>query len=457
VNRFGATTFPNSNSNRGVPSLITIKDFSRRSARMTCTIAFGDNGITPLAGFPRNPGRSWSDNSPQWIDNALFVSKGDSVYAFRIDGTSKTQDFAGLFAVAGGTFPLAAVSTSSGLQRLVGMKDSVIYAFLPSLTGTDSAYATVSIATINTHRRNTTPPVTLSTTPPTVAFGNSAGGVTTVDPVAGTVVSDLSVSTAPVIALVYDGQAWYAQSSERIQKQTGEHVLFASSSSGFFFGCSEYFCFVDTIGRTVATYDKNLNPISSFSLTSFPGAIASPIAADINRDGNQEILLLAGRLLLAMTKQGTMLDGFPLSVGDELNASSWMAVRDLGGDNDLDILVVGGSGVLRAFTSSGKQKTGFAIDLGAHASSAPSIFQSPRTGNIAFAVSTDSGTVRAWEISAAYRAVGAMWTQRYHDSQHSNFAPAYSGNIVPLSTEFLPRNRVYNWPNPVYGRTTQIR
>lgn len=28
---------------------------------------------------------------------------------------------------------------------------------------------------------------------------------------------------------------------------------------------------------------------------------------------------------------------------------------------------------------------------------------------------------------------------------------------VPLSNEFFPEGRAYNWPNPVYDRTTQIR
>ena len=30
-------------------------------------------------------------------------------------------------------------------------------------------------------------------------------------------------------------------------------------------------------------------------------------------------------------------------------------------------------------------------------------------------------------------------------------------SLTPVSMEFFPKARVYNWPNPVYGQSTQIR
>jgi hypothetical protein len=49
-----------------------------------------------------------------------------------------------------------------------------------------------------------------------------------------------------------------------------------------------------------------------------------------------------------------------------------------------------------------------------------------------------------------------VWWQHLGDERHSNAEWTQTASH-PLSSEFLPKSRVYNWPNPVYGRSTQIR
>ena len=34
---------------------------------------------------------------------------------------------------------------------------------------------------------------------------------------------------------------------------------------------------------------------------------------------------------------------------------------------------------------------------------------------------------------------------------------AFSPSVKPKSAAFFPKSQAYNWPNPVYGSTTQIR
>ncbi|MEK6572063.1 MAG: T9SS type A sorting domain-containing protein, partial [Bacteroidota bacterium] len=49
-----------------------------------------------------------------------------------------------------------------------------------------------------------------------------------------------------------------------------------------------------------------------------------------------------------------------------------------------------------------------------------------------------------------------IWGNTFGDPLHSGFenSPA---TVQPRTTEFFPTDRVYNWPNPVYGGSTQIR
>ena len=44
-----------------------------------------------------------------------------------------------------------------------------------------------------------------------------------------------------------------------------------------------------------------------------------------------------------------------------------------------------------------------------------------------------------------------------YDPGQTSFSPLLTSNPVSLSSSFFPKDRIYNWPNPVYGKTTQIR
>jgi len=50
-----------------------------------------------------------------------------------------------------------------------------------------------------------------------------------------------------------------------------------------------------------------------------------------------------------------------------------------------------------------------------------------------------------------------LWPQFLRDGLRSNLDRSSTQNPVPISSQFLPSSRVYNWPNPVYGNSTQIR
>jgi hypothetical protein len=60
------------------------------------------------------------------------------------------------------------------------------------------------------------------------------------------------------------------------------------------------------------------------------------------------------------------------------------------------------------------------------------------------------------QINKPYNAQNVAWSQYLKDARHSN-CDASAGPASPAPTEFLPQSRVYNWPNPVYGSSTQIR
>ncbi|MEK7670326.1 MAG: T9SS type A sorting domain-containing protein, partial [Bacteroidota bacterium] len=105
--------------------------------------------------------------------------------------------------------------------------------------------------------------------------------------------------------------------------------------------------------------------------------------------------------------------------------------------------------------SKGKVLEDLSVDVGETVSTSPLLFSN--SGSIGFNVATQSGLLRAWEYTSAYNGLNTLWQGFSKDAGHSNFAVPYSGNTSGLSSGFLPRDRVYNWPNPVYGNTTNVR
>src|SRR5690606_31005709 len=75
-NRFSKDTRPNTNSNSGANSLITIKDFSEISTRMNFTVTFGDSVIKPL--LVHNLGEAKSIKSLSHLSDLKFSVLDDS-------------------------------------------------------------------------------------------------------------------------------------------------------------------------------------------------------------------------------------------------------------------------------------------------------------------------------------------------------------------------------------------
>ncbi|MEK6566584.1 MAG: hypothetical protein AABZ41_07760, partial [Bacteroidota bacterium] len=384
-NTFDRNSFPNSNSNNGVPSLLEIKNFSKRSARMTLSVNVGNNVARPITKLSKSVGASSSDNSPQLVDNAIFVSKGDSIYAFQVNGKSSVPDSTGLFSQVGGRFPVAAnVAQALGPRYILGVKDSSVYVFSPVDATLDSVYESIPVTVVNLGKRITTPVSIHFTTSYQALVGDAGGAVTSVNlPPAG-VPPSVAVSSAPIQSLISGSGTWYATSSERIYKQSGERYNFTSPSSGFSAGSAQFIAVVDTVGRSILFFDPNLNLLKIVSIASYKGPATQPVIADVNRDGNQELLMTAGNMLLAFNKSGFFLDGFPSRLREGTNRTSSLVLRDMNGDDDIDIVLVTDRGVVQVVNSKGKVLEDLSVDVGETVSTSPLLFSN--SGSIGFNV-----------------------------------------------------------------------
>ena len=432
--RFDGSSIPSSNANSGARSLITIKDFSPRLARMTFSVQFGDDFLKPIPGFPKYLGSSSNNKSVQSWSNGIYVSKGDSVYVFRSDGTSGTPDTTGLLTSNGGSYPLAFEEVASE-SFFVGVQDSSLVLIRVVDSNGDGVYDSVQTTYVNAGHRMTTAPMLSGTI---ILAGHADGGIVGLDPVTRQI-SDVVVGLPdPVEAIVLSN---CAVTKHSLRDAANKSYSFSTTFNGFGVGHAAHVFLIDTVERSLTILSQDLTVLGQASLIQWSGSITKPSVADLYHNGDEDVIMTAGNTVLAYNSRGFVLDGFPVKMASGTESASPVLVHKFATGVGADILAISSTGIVSAYDKGGKQLLGFPIDLGTSVSGVPGAFPvtsasgAPQTG---FSMLGDDGLLYAYQISVVY-------------------ASTDSGPTVPITNDFLPASRVYNWPNPVYGNTTQIR
>ena len=434
TNTFDRSSFPNSNANSGAYSLVTIKDFSARMPRMTFSVQLGDSYLRPIAGFPKNLGPSFTDKSVQVWSNGIYVSKGDSVFVFRSDGTSGVPDAGGLLAANGGSFPLVFDPTLPS-PYFVGAKDSSLLLFKVIDDNGDGTYDSVETSSLNIGHRITAGP-TLSGT--NVLVGHADGGVIQADPMTGQTNTIISGLSDPVTAVVFSD---CAVTKSAVQDASNHTFSFSTPFSGFAVGKGSTVFLVDTVQRSLTVLARDLTVHGQTSLGSWSGPVTMPVATDFNHSGHEDVVMTIGSTVVGFNSSGFMLDGFPIQPASAMNHASPVLLAKLTSDGSTSVATVDAAGIVSAYTNQGQKLDGFPFDIGTSVGGAPVAFPVSGTSGppqVGFSVFGDNGMLYAYQLSVAYASVD-------------------SGQTTPLSADFFPASRVYNWPNPVYGSSTQIR
>jgi len=171
-------------------------------------------------------------------------------------------------------------------------------------------------------------------------------------------------------------------------------------------------------------------------------------------DGIIEIIVTSGNELLAWNLNGTPVDYFPLRI-PTVSGLYGPVLGDADGDGRTDLLAASPDGNICAMDRSGGLLEDFPLSAGTVLETSPLLEDLDRDGDMDLLAVT-SGMLNVWDLGALVPPEGSAWPGFSHDSRHSGF-----NDIVytpkPLSTELLPENLVYNYPNPAQGPSTTIR
>ncbi|MBM4165435.1 MAG: T9SS type A sorting domain-containing protein [Ignavibacteria bacterium] len=502
---FTPTSFPNSKSNDGANSHISLTNFSLRDSVMTFDVKIGDDEIQPLAGFPKYVGEQFGKNSVRVADldndgeNEIVVVTNGVISAQAIDTvdwgktTSKSKVYAWNF---DGTKVLATGNINGLFTQLPS--PSFVTSVICSLHTTSNKIIVASRNTLQVFNNEDNNSDGFADTLFTKTFSRN-------------IVASPSVSDSVIALPAANGDVYAIRlrqntvdSTRLLNDTTDNYTGFYSiykESNTFFFSTYKGLLFEfnvnnDGIGFHTTAGSIQVNKILSnpivvgnqngklivasddgtiyfykgfvdvvlpgyrgivdgFPISTNDSISSSPIFADINNDGQRDIVVVSGTKIFAFNANGSLLDYFPIQTTSTTRFLAQPLAADVDGNGKIDIVCVSQEGLVFAYDSRGKMLSGFPLLSGKNNGATPAI--SLYQDTIALVVASDDGNVYAWKTGTVKPGLWkSEWTQFQHDAQGSGYidAPLVSH---PISNSFFPKERAYNYPNPAYDNTTTIR
>jgi hypothetical protein len=462
-NIFDGNSFPNSNSHSGAASLITIKEISVRSPNMTATVEIGNpvlrrdqalsRTFAHAAAYPTSTG-----------NHHLYLPLNDNIFAFQSNGKSLTSDTSGLFSNKKSSFGVA-VYQQAGSEIAASVQDSALTMYQLFSPNAQGAFDSVHIFTRTIPGRFTTSPSFSSLSIRlTILIGADSGKVYEFN-TNGDLISQRSVRSGPISSLALlptpslsKPEEYFCTSGNRIYSERDSADLPGSENKWMLAAAvspkGNFVVAAEMNGNRIVTFDQSLS--QKLFEVNVPGTTLQELAiADINGDGEKDVIVQSATYLSVLSRVGVVLDGFPIQVRGNNEFTGTPLIVDFNGDGQLEIITFTHDGEMWVYNRNGKLLAGFPIQATSPGKSFPAAYtDSSNTGGVV--VLSENGSLDAFLTSTTFTATSFAWWQHLGDERHSN-AEWTQPASHPLSSEFLPKSRVYNWPNPVYGRSTQIR
>lgn len=460
-NEFSENTIPNSLTNSYAKSHITLKNFSITSPRMSFEANVGDADVQLVKVIKRKNLKFDNNDAPLAADlngdgkQELIYTSGDSIYVLKDDLTPYLNNTTGLFSQFGGRFQptiLPYVNNPTAENNIVGLGTSTITVFRNSDGNNDGLADT--LYSLNNASDITTAAITYITNAGSalaqshIIVGDKNG--VRVNPYRLStetwLVSNRQELYSPLLGLsnASFGVVYSSDSLSRIATKLrfgGRKVKVLTITDAV----NVYALFDD---NSIAVFDYTQSSEIRFMNTR-QNTTSSFSVADIDNDGRLDFLIGTDNGLMAYNNTGVQLENFPLKVLDGGRVVGSPIVVKISGSNENAILFGSSNGQVYAYSSHGKMMFGFPLQTGG-------IVSSPVLWDNKLVISSTDSSIYVWNIGGIFDTSKVLWGNFLADNHHTNVVQT-SGTVSQKSSELLPKKFAYNWPNPVYSGSTNIR
>lgn len=429
-NRFGPDTYPNSNTNAGGNSFISIEDFSDSGPVMSFTLTRNLEGlITSLPpvslGVTIHPSGSVSAigehdaifTGTQVIIPGMDPIPSDTRPTFRMNGmTTVTYDASNTatFHHYELTDQQITLTQSFGLSTQIPPRSPVVFYdqshyILFSDSEQSEIFRIASDNTVDAHSLNDQGIGLVATDEGVYFVGSSYAGPLDSDPV-----------------WTYD-----------IDAHVGFPVM-GRDRNGLWgvLPLSDQLIFLQPDGTVI-----EVSASSYFGDDLFSASVAM---ADINQDGLLDVITTAGQQLVAFSQGGALLAPLPADIG----ASSVSAPLIYETEEGIVVMVAAIDGHIYAMDLSlgGELLPGFPLSAGHALEAMPMISSNGLTAV------TQSAIIRGYTIRNISR---THWAEQHGNPHNTSFVSIASER--PSTTMLLSPTETYNWPNPIRDGSTFFR
>lgn len=445
-NIFDDYSKPNSNSNTGAFSLIKLTDFSEVGTRMSFSFQSGLDNVELASKF------ELAEDSLKWInivnndgEFSLITTGTDGFSKYDLDGNIIVQDLVEIQ-----TKPF--IYSHNSEDFIFTVNDGLL------ITYEVNQFTTTAYPLNDSVHVTTIPAANSKDEEITITFGTDEGVVLTYQIKFSPLVEYMGIKSVryfdePVKQVASDGnkvaaisENYYADSISSVTKlpyKTKQLALTKNRND-------KYVSVVLTEQNSFYIFE-NGDLVNEFSVNS-SNEINKFSLADIKNDGENYIVFANGSNIDAYNLSGSRAEYFPLSGSGGITFTEQPLAIDIDKDGASEIIGFADNGNIYAYSGlSGKLLPSYPLASGADLNAVPVIYKDEL--NSYMSLVNVSKTFYSWMITD--QSATTFWAEEYAGNYNNSFLGMSSG--INEISEYFPKSKAYNWPNPVYEGQTNIR
>ena len=189
--------------------------------------------------------------------------------------------------------------------------------------------------------------------------------------------------------------------------------------------------------------------------------LSSPALADIDADGELELIITGNNRLWAFNGNLTLVDNFPLTIDNQNPVGQIISspvVGDVDGDGLPDIVFGAPNGLVYGYHGDGSLVNGFPLSTGGSVNSTPVIADVIPGGPIEIVAASEDGFLYLWTMLEDAEPDPLLpWPTFAGNNERTNLAAPSTFAAPVANNELLESKKVFAYPNPAKGNETRIR